>query len=129
MSKNKHKPVKFIYTYLPVSNLQKSLTWYEQNFGFERFGEMELRINPSVLLTLIETSDSNKFEIRQYGKSRPIIGFCVSNVDDLHSRLKDAGITVTEIARHSWGSLFEFLDPDSNKIEVWSGYSEEWSEK
>ncbi|UUZ78815.1 hypothetical protein LJK88_26415 [Paenibacillus sp. P26] len=89
---------------------------------------MELCITPTVLLTLIETSDTNKIEILQDGKSRPIIGFCVSDVDELHNRLGDAGIAVSEIVRHNWGSVFEFVDPDENKIEVWSGYSEEWSQ-
>lgn len=114
--------VQFIYTYLPVGNVQQSRDWYVRHFGFETFGDLELRVSPTVLLTLIETKDENKVEIKQAGKSLPVIGFCVSDVAELHARLRDEGVTVTEIVRHHWGSTFEFLDPDGNKIEVWSGY-------
>jgi catechol-2,3-dioxygenase len=124
-----NRTVKFIYSYLPVRDVQKSREWYAEIFGFEKFGELELRVSPTVLLTLIETKDDNKYEIKQDGKSLPIIGFCINEVDELHFRLRSNGINVTEIVRHNWGSTFEFLDLDGNKIEVWSGYSEEWSEK
>jgi len=116
--------VRFIYTYLPVSDLKRSRDWYVEHFGFEVFGETELRVAPTVLLTLVETDDRTAFRILQNGKPRPIIGFCVVEVNSLHAILEDRGVTMTGIVRYNWGSVFEFFDPDGNQLEVWSGYSD-----
>jgi len=122
---NKGRKINFIYCYLPVRDLEKSKQWYVSNFHFEEFGETELRIDPMVLLTMVETHETNHYYISAKGSVRPILGFCVNEIDELHSRLKNQGVVVENYCQNTWGTTFEFIDMDGNRIEVWSGYRDD----
>jgi predicted enzyme related to lactoylglutathione lyase len=48
-----------------------------------------------------------------------IIDFAVSDVEEAERRLRDAGVTIVEVMRETWGSAVSALDPDGYRISLY----------
>jgi len=125
-----------VQIYLPSTNIQKSVQFYTQAFGFQIIWEAEdsanLKSQRGPLLFLKKTSVKQpiKFDVQE--EVSPVISFKTSDLDWLHQKLKSM-YEVSEITQHGEGMNgpyrdFYIQDPDGNLIEV-SGYPDLHLEK
>lgn len=106
------------YTYVKVTNIGRSVQWYEANLGCavksknDGYACLRLPWGPQLELVLGEvTSDSIVF------------GLYAPNIESYYSLLKENEVKLDEmIDEGDCGLLFNIYDPDGNKIEVWGGY-------
>jgi catechol 2,3-dioxygenase-like lactoylglutathione lyase family enzyme len=107
---------------IPVSDLQRSLDWYQKHLGFEPGFKNETMVVmklPSGPLLILNQSDSSTRAVwSNEGMTRPIIGFTTNEIEQLQRNLRESGITVTDIRDEGMGWFFEFLDPDGNMFSV-----------
>jgi uncharacterized glyoxalase superfamily protein PhnB len=112
---------------LTVADLQKSLVWYRDVIGFavhqeyEREGKLlavSLRAGDARLL--ISQDDGAKGLDREKGAGFSLMITTDDNVDDLATRIKEAGVTLDlEPADMPWGArAFRLHDPDGFKLTI-----------
>lgn len=107
---------------IPVSDLKRSLEWYQKHLGFDlRFqnnsmGVMKLPNGP--VLVLNQSDSPTRAVWSKDGVTRPIIGFTTSEIEKLQRELRDADISTTDIRDEGMGWFFEFEDPDGNMFSV-----------
>jgi len=101
--------------FLPVRNLQESLQWYQEVFGFglrwknERMGG--LAIAPNCGFHLVQIPDFQP--INQYTP----FNFVVQDVEQVRTRLIGMGVTVSEL-RQGEPKRFDLTDVNGNMISV-----------
>ncbi|RIX52113.1 VOC family protein [Paenibacillus nanensis] len=115
--------------YLPVSNLQAAVNWYEEMFGLtvrkrEPDGAI-LILGDGQWLFLLETAERKtaNFRTSQWdGDNYEMFSltFETENIVELHKRLREQGAEVAPLVdQGSCGLQFTFKDPDGNKFNVW----------
>ncbi|MCD9020191.1 VOC family protein [Cohnella silvisoli] len=101
--------------FLPVKNLQESLKWYQDVFGFvlrwrnERMGG--LAIAPNCGFHLVQVSDFHPIN-----KYTPF-NFAVKDVEEVRNRLQEKGVTVSGL-RPGEPKRFDLTDVNGNMISV-----------
>src|ERR1700730_9936610 len=96
---------------IPVSDLQRSLEWYQKHLGFDlgfknnSMGVMKLPSGP--LLVLNQSDSSTRAVWSNDGVTRPIIGFTTNEIEKLHGELREAGISTTDIRDEGMGWFLE----------------------
>lgn len=119
---------------LNVTNLNRSIRFYQQLFGFEVLGKSEkekekyafLGLSGNVTLTLWEQSNQG-FQPKEAGLHH--LAFGVSSIDQLKNverRLKENGVSliypgIVAHATNSDGAALYFHDPDGIRLEVFTG--------
>ena len=123
-------------TYIPVTNVELSSKWYENNLSAELSYKDEDKAilnfaNQSFFLVKSKENQSSNF-YDCHGEERFSITFEVNGLNALeaiHREFKDKEIRVGEIENrgHS-GRNFVFFDLDGNKFDVWSELSPNFKE-
>ena len=118
-------------TYLPVSNVERSASWYTEKLGatLNYMDEDKAIINlanQSFFLVAASEGQNANF-IDSKGNERFSLTFEVDGLqalEKLHKEFKDLRISVGEIEdRGHAGKNFVFRDPDDNQFDVWSELS------
>jgi len=118
-------------TYLPVTNVERSASWYTEKLGaILNYIDSDKAIldlaNQSFFLVAAQEGQSSNF-IDAKGHERFSLTFEVDGLhalENLHKEFKERQITVGEIEnRGHAGRNFVFSDPDGNRFDVWSELS------
>lgn len=105
--------------FLQVSNLQRSVEWYQERLGLQlmyHWGKgADLRVyNDETMLTLIQAERVDPAHFMDF-RAHDLMG--------THAALRDRGLPVSEILDGEVIKTFYFTDPDGNRFDVW--YEEE----
>jgi uncharacterized glyoxalase superfamily protein PhnB len=112
---------------LTVADLQKSLVWYRDVIGFavhqeyEREGKLlAVSLRAGDVRLLISQDDGAKGADRAKGAGFSLMITTDDNIDELATRIKDAGVTLDlEPADMPWGvRAFRLHDPDGFKLTI-----------
>ncbi|MEH7387191.1 VOC family protein [Bacillus sp. JJ1521] len=127
----KQKLLRVGTTYLPVTNIQSSTTWYTENLGAtlnyidEDKAILDLADQSFFLIAAPEGQTLNFTDAK--GEERFSITFEVDGLQalkNLRKEFKELQIMVGEIEdRGHAGKNFVFRDPDGNQFDVWSELS------
>lgn len=114
--------------FIPVTDLERSKKWYEVNLGVIKVGEWQEGIDHGVGyvfsndltgLALIKTDQPQPTEFTIKGKRKNVYyNFIVDDIYEAFDRLKQNGVSATDI--HEYGHMkgFDFFDPDGNSFSV-----------
>ncbi|MCR2803535.1 VOC family protein [Paenibacillus soyae] len=114
-------------TYLPVSSLERSRTWYMQALGLKPFERNDsiLIMGSGQWIFLLESKDrpNANFTTDQWeGDNFEMFSltFETGDILTLHQSLREHGASVEAITDNgSCGLQFRFKDPDGNRFNVW----------
>jgi catechol-2,3-dioxygenase len=115
-------------TYIPVSDVQKASTWYQdklnakQNYRDEDKAILELAHQSIFLVGSLEGESSNfldKYRNKRFSLTFEVDG--ISELKELREHLLHHGVETGEIEDRGHSGLnFVFSDPDGNLFDVWS---------
>jgi lactoylglutathione lyase len=128
------KMVKFAYTILYVSDVSKSIEFYENAFGFERkfitpdndYGELNVgETTLSFASKSLANSNLKNGFLESYLSEKPFgieIGFVTDNVEETIQKSVKAGATIIENPKQKpWGQTVAYVrDIDGFLIEICS---------
>lgn len=105
--------------FLPVKNLEASLQWYQELFGFKLRWKNERMAG----LAIASNCGFHLVQVADHIPNRDYVpfNFATKNIQKLHQTLKDKGVKVTEVESDSDFKemrLFDFWDLDGNIINV-----------
>lgn len=111
--------------FIPVTDLKRSMAWYEKLFGLERvsYGEEWMagykfpRGEALLALVQVEKNQKTQFEIRE-GMHNSYYNFETVDIESVHRSFAAQGVQVTEIFGGDSIRIFHFLDPDGNRFDV-----------
>ncbi|KMJ57454.1 glyoxalase [Bacillus sp. LL01] len=110
--------------FIPVTNLQKSIEWYESNLGMTKIGEWDegagfyLPNSPTQIgLVQVESPQPTEFTIKGSNKN-VYYNFIVEDIDATYRQLNDKGVITTEIEDFGGMKGFDFFDLDGNPFSV-----------
>lgn len=125
------------FTYLPVTDLRQSISWYQTMLGAEfkhmfidrpdyarsRVAVLHFPASDTTALLLFEAEDDNLHHFQRRGKKFPLFALGCKDIEATHQYLKSQGVAVEEI--HTLGDneakYFYFRDLCGNYIEAsWS---------
>lgn len=113
------------HTRANVSDLYRSIEWYEKTLGFKCYGA---DITDTYEYAQFEYGEGAAFSIMVAGTggTNARFNFAVDDVDTLWEELKDKVTVIEPIATMPWGNRkFTIADPDGNEIGlVQEGYAE-----
>ncbi|WP_449537672.1 VOC family protein [Ferdinandcohnia sp. Marseille-Q9671] len=124
-------------TYLPVSNVKRSASWYEENLGaiLTYIDDDKAILNfadQSFFLVQAKEGQTSNF-IDAKGNERFSLTFEVDGLqalEMLHKDFSERKIEVGDIEdRGHAGRNFVFSDPDGNKFDVWSELSPQFKKR
>ena len=111
------------YFYIPVSDFDVSVKWYEDVLGFKLVLNdplyRDLESPTGIRIMLIERRGNINSQMMYDTGEQASYGFIVDNIEEIHSYLISKDIRVTNIGDYQ-GKSFSFFDPDDNRIEMWS---------
>ncbi|MEN2767502.1 VOC family protein [Ornithinibacillus xuwenensis] len=115
--------------FIPVTNLERSKKWYEENLGViqvdawqengEDHGVDYIFPNDTTGLTLIKVEKPQPTEFTIKGKRKnAYYNFVVDNIHYVYEHLQNNQVETTRI--HDYGLMkgFDFFDPDGNPFSV-----------
>lgn len=105
--------------FLPVSNLEESLKWYQDLFGFGLRWKNERMAG----LTIASNCGFHLVEVEEHTPNRNYVpfNFATRDIQLLHQTLKDQGVKVTSVDNDidfKEMRLFDFWDLDGNILNV-----------
>ena len=118
---------------LTVTDIDKSVAWYKDLFGFEELvrdehaggggGNAVVVGKPDwsmfVVMNHHPTNQGEGFDPTRTGLDH--VGFTVANRDavvEWEQRLKEKGVKSSPITDHDWGSSLNFRDPDDMQLQI-----------
>lgn len=117
--------------YLPTTNTAKSANWYMSNFNLTLLrpvndDQAQLGLESGQSLFLIRTKEATNLTFDEInGSEQCVMTLEVTNLTDLHKRLREQGVSVTDIEDHDdCGMNFYVYDPTGNKIDIWGGWTQ-----
>ncbi|UUZ82798.1 VOC family protein [Paenibacillus sp. P26] len=122
------------YSYVPTTNIDRSIDWYVSNLGLKLKAKFEDRGSfiavlhypheQAIAVLLIETSEHRPLEIHRHGRPFPIMAMNCPDIEYTYLKLKDSGVElVTELTSLGAGEAryFYFRDNEGNLLEAaWS---------
>lgn len=125
--------------HVPVSDLQRSVNWWVENFNVETesafdpmSGKAELRVGNGEWIFLFESTkilNDNSFtkgNLPNSDSSQIFVSTLnIKEPEVLYNRLKENGVKVGNLHNAWTGIAFDCYDPDGNKFNLWGG---EWIE-
>lgn len=107
---------------LPVSDLERSVDWYEGVLGFrctwkgETSAMLAAPEGVSLRLFLVRTEDPRRLAFRNTGTGveHGVVDFRTRDLAGCHRALKERGLPVAELKPGAHG--FGFQDPDGNHL-------------
>jgi glyoxylase I family protein len=110
--------------FIPVTDLQRSMVWYEKLFGLEPIstgGGMAGYKFPQgeALLALVQVEQRQEvqFEIRK-GINNCYFNFETVDIESVHRSYVKQGVQVTDIFGGESIRIFHLFDPDGNRFDV-----------
>lgn len=124
--------IKFAYTILYVKEVERSISFYENAFGFKRtfvspdgqYGELSTGSTTlSFAVHTLASSNLSKGYIESTNTSKPFgieIGFTTEDVDATVESALNAGATLAEESKTKpWGQVVAYVrDPDGFLVEI-----------
>ncbi|MGF7013939.1 VOC family protein [Ornithinibacillus bavariensis] len=115
--------------FIPVTNLEQSKKWYEENLGVVKIDEWQedgedhgvdyLFPKDTKGLTLIKVESPQPTEFTIKGKRKNVYyNFVVDQIEVAFQQLRAKGIETTEIMDYGVMKGFDFFDPDGNSFSV-----------
>lgn len=121
------------HTYLPTTDIDKTISWYTESLGLKLIDKFEDRGSyiavlhyahkNAIAVVLIETTDNKPMEIIRNGLSFPVMAMNCPNIEFTHQILSDKGIDVGDIQvlGNEEAKYFYFKDDQGNLLEAaWS---------
>ncbi|REE89005.1 glyoxalase/bleomycin resistance protein/dioxygenase superfamily protein [Paenibacillus taihuensis] len=129
----KQQVVKDFTLEIPVKDIQQSAEWYVNYLGFELvepvLGIAELRLGSGCRICLFQpdhTDETSYWYVKDRDNYRVRVCLRVPDLEQLHSRLSEAGVNVSPIEGDiGCGWAFHFHDINRNKLVAWGGYTKE----
>ncbi|GGD00480.1 hypothetical protein GCM10007216_34040 [Thalassobacillus devorans] len=113
--------------FIPVSNLEESMRWYQENlgaifvdswdFGDRGAGFIFEEGDAQMGLVEVENPQPTEFEVVK-GKKNSYYNFLAEDIQQAHQTLYQKGVVVSKIEDFGGMTAFEFLDPDGNPFSV-----------
>ena len=123
--------MKFVHTCYRVKNLEASVKFYQDAFGFEEKKRADFPEHKFTLVYLSLPGDTNELELTynydhpgyEIGNGYGHIAITVADLEGLHAKHKEAGYEVTNLMGlpGTEPGYYFVLDPDGYKIEVIRG--------
>ena len=110
--------------FIPVTDVQKSTSWYENNLGVKKIDSWEEGAgfyfpSGSTQLALVKVATPQPTEFVIQGKKKNVYyNFVVQDIEAVHKRLQENGVVVTDIEDFGGMKGFDFFDPDGNPFSV-----------
>lgn len=110
--------------FIPVTDIQKSTVWYENNLGVKRIDQWEEGAgfyfpSGSTQLALVKVDTPQPTEFTVKGKKKNVYyNFVVEDIEAVHRQLKTNGVVTTDIEDFGGIKGFDFFDPDGNPFSV-----------
>jgi predicted enzyme related to lactoylglutathione lyase len=112
-----------IHHQVPVSDLQRAVTWYVNCLGFELEREISSDSKIAFLhlpdrgaaVHLIQTNDKTRLSISSENGDNYIIGFYCENIKELQQKLSESGSQATFEDAGECGWWLHFSDLDGNR--------------
>lgn len=114
--------------FIPVTDLEASKRWYEQNLGVQKVEEWNHEDDQGVGyffensptgLALIKVKEPQPTEFTIKGQKKNVyFNFVAEDIDHAHAQLKKNGVKTTEIADYEFMKGFDFFDLDGNPFSV-----------
>jgi len=110
--------------FIPVTDLQRSMAWYEKWFGLElvsggkgmagyKFPQGEALL----ALVQVEKQQGVQFELSE-GNHNCYFNFETVNIEAVHRSFMEQGVQVTEIFGGDTLRIFHMFDLDGNRLDV-----------
>ncbi|MFC4401620.1 VOC family protein [Gracilibacillus xinjiangensis] len=110
--------------FIPVTNLKKSIEWYEENLELQRISDWEDGIgfclssgSTQLALVKVESTQSTEFII-EGSKKNSYYNFFVDDIGIAHAKLSNKGVKTSEIKDYDGMKCFDFFDLDNNLFSV-----------
>ena len=110
--------------FIPVTDVQKSTSWYENNLGVKKIDSWEEGAgfyfpSGSTQLALVKVATPQPTEFVIQGKKKNVYyNFVVQDIEAVHKSLQENGVVVTDIEYFGGMKGFDFFDPDGNPFSV-----------
>lgn len=110
--------------FIPVTDIQKSTVWYENNLGVKKIDSWEEGTgfyfpSGSTQLALVKVDTPQPTEFVVKGKQKNVYyNFVVQDIEAVHKQLKANGVVTTDIEDFGGMKGFDFYDPDGNPFSV-----------
>ncbi|GAA0323908.1 hypothetical protein GCM10008967_13050 [Bacillus carboniphilus] len=117
----------------PVSNVEKSVAWYQKVLGVSltfpfQPGDQEAWLNlGNAGFGLIQCEEIPTLEfIDTYNKVQPIVQFQVENIHEVYEELQNKGVNTGDMVyKEEGGYSFTFYDLDGHAASLWGGWPSE----
>lgn len=120
--------MKMVHTCVRVKNLEESLAFYKEAFGFQEVNRKDYPENKFTLVYLSLENDPYQLELTynfdhdayDLGDGYGHIAIAVDDVPAAHQKHREAGLEVTDLKGlpNSEFRYYFVMDPDGYKIEV-----------
>ena len=120
------------YVGIRVTNLDRSLKFYEENFGLEEVSRGDnSKFGMGVFVLLRDKKSGQKLELNWYpreskyyvpytvGEGLDHIAFCVDDIEEKFQQLVDSGAAPTDFGPELPRSYCYVKDPDGNWVELY----------
>lgn len=111
-------------------NPEESREWYSKHLGLEvnQWGssfEFRNANRPDEINYLQWSPFKKDSDYFSPSKKEFMINYRVQNIEELVTRLRDAGVTILDsIESYDYGKFVHIMDPEGNKIELWEPVDE-----
>lgn len=100
--------------FLRVPNLEQTLAWYLEHFGFS----VKWRTDVIATLQIGGTTPITLVQQDTVAEEYPLFNFYTEDIEDAYDRMTSAGIRTTPIRDYGTVQLFDFWDEDGHVSNV-----------
>ncbi|MGM0863225.1 MAG: VOC family protein [Bacillota bacterium] len=110
--------------FIPVTNMEKSMKWYEKNLDVRKIDSWDGGAgfyfpNSDTQLGLVQVDSPQPTEFVIRGRKKNVyFNFLVEDIEEVHKELKKSGVVISEIEDFGGMKGFEFFDLDNNPFSV-----------
>ncbi|TFD99928.1 VOC family protein [Jeotgalibacillus sp. R-1-5s-1] len=110
--------------FIPVTNMEQSSRWYEENFGVKIIDVWEGGAgfyfpDSDTQLGLVKVDSPQVSEFTTSENQRNgYFNFVVEDIDETYRSLQNKGIRTSDIGEFGGMKFFDFFDPDGNPFSV-----------